>query len=93
MQRLELTHATPRPGRQTPSASARADDLPVVIGSGQTRSFSISGTYELVETDEGDKANLHLRATGAGAVSSEPFEVGINVHLRSPGARESGPVR
>ena len=44
----------------------------------------MSGTYELVQMDEGKQANLHFRASGHGASSGEPFELGINAHVRAP---------
>ncbi len=92
IQSLELTHTTPRPQRDALAASGSAQGLPLAVSAGQAQSFSISGTYGLVETDEGFKSNLHLRATGTGAASGRPFELGINVHVRDPGARESGPA-
>ena len=57
----------------------RAAGLPVTVAPGETESFTVSGTYELVQTDEGDKANLHLVATGS---AGGRFTLGINVHLR-----------
>ncbi|GAB4445443.1 MAG: hypothetical protein OHK0015_47750 [Chloroflexi bacterium OHK40] len=84
---LQLSHTTPRPRRQAPSASATPSGLPVTVGPGQTASFTVSGNYTLVTTNEGDKANLHLRARGSNA-SGQPFQLGINVHLRGPGAVE-----
>ncbi len=85
---LQLSHTTPRPRRQAPAATAVASGLPLVIGPGESGSFSIRGTYNLVLTGEGKKANLHLRAVGRGITSAAPFRLGINVHLRGPGAVE-----
>jgi hypothetical protein len=85
---LRLSHTTPRPGGQGPEATAEAQGLPVVVGPGESASFSVSGSYELVSTDEGDKANLHLLALGRGVESGDAFELGINVHLRGEGAVE-----
>ncbi|MCM8750333.1 hypothetical protein NET02_14360 [Thermomicrobiaceae bacterium CFH 74404] len=82
---LTLTHTTPRPRGQAPSASGDATGLPLTLAPGTTASFTVSGTYELVETDEGKKANLHFRASGHGLSSGEPFELGINAHVRAPG--------
>lgn len=48
----------------------------------------MSGTYELVGTDEGKKANLQFRALGEGARTGEPLELGINAHFRGSGAIE-----
>jgi hypothetical protein len=45
----------------------------------------VSGTYTLVNTDEGAKANLHFQALGRGVTTGEPFALGINAHLRAPG--------
>ena len=82
---LVLAHTTPRPRGQAPDASGEATGLPLALAPGQTASFTASGTYELVQTDEGKKANLHFRASGHGASSGEPFELGINAHFRAPG--------
>lgn len=79
---LELVHTTPRPQGQAPEATAEASGLPMVVAPGHRESFTVSGEYELVTTDEGDKANLHLKAIGFGRRSGERFELGINVHLR-----------
>ncbi len=85
---LRLMRTTPRAWRQAPYATARASGLPIVIAPGETRSFNVTGDYRLIMTDEGKKANLHLQAAGRGETSSEPFKLGINVHLRGPGAVE-----
>jgi hypothetical protein len=85
---LILSHTTPRPRGQAPEATAEPQGLPITVQPGETESFTVSGTYELVETDEGKKANLHLVALGEGVDSGEEFELGINVHLRAPGATE-----
>ncbi len=85
---LQLTHTTPRPQGQSPDATAESSGLPLVIAPGQSGTFSVSGSYKLVKTDEGEKANLHLRAVGQGVDSAEPFGLGINVQLRRSGAVE-----
>jgi hypothetical protein len=85
---LILSHTTPRPRGQAPDATAEPEGLPITVDPGETESFTVSGSYELVETDEGKKANLHLLALGEGVDSGEEFELGINVHLRAPGATE-----
>jgi len=85
---LQLSHTTPRPRGQSPDASAEAVELPLEIGPGGSDSFVVTGDYSLVVTDEGKKANLHLRALGRGVDSDEPFVLGINVHIRGTGAVE-----
>lgn len=85
---LILRGATPRPRGRGPDATATASGLPLTIDAGESGSFSVSGTYELVRTDEGKKANVHLSALGEGASSGLEFELGINVLLRAPGATE-----
>jgi hypothetical protein len=89
---LRLSHTTPRPGGQGPDATAQAEGLPIEVAPGESESFRVFGSYELVSTDEGDKANLHLLASGSGVESGEGFELGINVHLRGPGAVEDGGI-
>jgi hypothetical protein len=91
VERVELSHTTPRPrGGDGPNASATAEGLPVTVAAGETARFDVRGTYELVTTDEGDKATLHLRALGVGDRSDEGFVLGVNVHLRAAGATEDG---
>jgi hypothetical protein len=85
---LGLSHTTPRPGGQAPDATATAAGLPLTVAPGESDRFEVSGDYELVETDEGKKANLHLRGIGEGATTELEFALGINVHLRGPGATE-----
>ncbi|MGH2498559.1 MAG: hypothetical protein ACRDF0_00470 [Candidatus Limnocylindria bacterium] len=87
---LELTHATPRPRGSGPAATGEAAGLPLTLAPGETGSFTVSGTYTLVETDEGKKANLHFQAFGHGVDSGETFALGINAHIRAPGATEEG---
>ncbi|MBI2237967.1 MAG: hypothetical protein HYU54_05505 [Actinobacteria bacterium] len=79
---LKLSHTTPRPGGEGPDATAEADGLPVSVDPAETAIFTVTGKYELVETDEGWKANLHLRAVGTGVDGGVPFRLGINVMLR-----------
>lgn len=78
--RLRLAKTTPRPRGAKPDATATANGLPLRIAPGDSETFDVGGRYELVSTDEGDKANLHLRA--GGAADGERFRLGINVHLR-----------
>jgi hypothetical protein len=61
---------------------------PTRPGPGEIGTFSVSGNYRLVQTDEGKKANLRLTALGHEAESGEGFQLGVNVHLRDPGAIE-----
>jgi hypothetical protein len=82
---LTLVMTTPTPRGQAPDATGEAAGLPITVSPGETASFGVSGTYELVETDEGGKANLHFRARGHGQAGDEPFELGINAHFRAPG--------
>jgi hypothetical protein len=84
---LRLKKTTPRPRRQAPDATANATGLPITVAPGGSDSFRVRGSYELVETDEGKKANLHLKALGKG-VESGTFKLGINVHLRMPGVED-----
>lgn len=87
--RLELSHTTPRPGGGSgPEATATAGGLPITVASGETARFDVRGIYALVTTDEGAKANLHLHVVGTGATSSERLALGINVHLRAAGSTE-----
>lgn len=81
---LELTKTTPRPLGRGPAATGEAS-LPITVEPGDTKSFTVTGTYELVQTDEGKKANLHFTAFGEGVESGKSFELGINAHFRAPG--------
>jgi hypothetical protein len=83
---LVLSHTTPRPRGQGPDSTAEVSGLPIMVAPDETEAFSVMGTYELVETNEGLKANLHIRAQGAGSNSSQSFQLGINVHFRGLGA-------
>lgn len=85
---LKLTHTTPCPRGGCPDATGEAQGLPITAAPGETDSFTVSGTYELVETDEGKKANLHFLAHGDGVSSGEPFDLGINAHFRAPGVSD-----
>lgn len=84
---LELSHTSPRPRGVGPEASVSATGLPLTLAAGEGGSFELAGSYELVTTDQGAKANLHLRAAGQSA-AGQPFRLGLNVHLRGPGATE-----
>lgn len=88
IENLELSHTTPRAGGEGPVGTADPSGLPITVKPGETKDFTVTGLYELIETDEGRKANLHLRAAGAGLRSSEPFALGINVLIRDPGTED-----
>lgn len=80
--RAILSHATPRPRGQVPRATAAASGIPVALSAGGSVRIELSGRYTLVSTDEGEKANLHLRLLGVAAGSDAPFRLGVNIHLR-----------
>lgn len=82
---LFLSHTTPRPRQQAPQATAEASGLPLTLAPGETLSFTVSGTYVMVRTGEGMKANLHLRAKGVSDETAVPFRLGINVKIRGSG--------
>ncbi len=81
LQSAELALTTPLPGGDAPNATAEASGLPLTLAPGAGGSFEVSGTYELVQTDEGMKANLHLRVSGVGGTSNTPFRLGVNIIL------------
>jgi hypothetical protein len=86
---LMLTHTTPRPRFQAPKVTVEElENLPLLIQPGSKDSLIVRGKYELVSTDEGNKANLHFQAKGIGFTTKEPFRLGINAHLRAPDASE-----
>lgn len=82
---LVLTHTTPKPRGQAAEAAVQPQGLPLTLEPGQRGSFTVTGTYALIETGRGGKgkANLHLQAEGASAAGEQPFELGLNVHLRT----------
>jgi hypothetical protein len=55
---------------------------------GMTASFTVRGSYELAETDEGQKANVHFLVHGASASDGDPFSLGVNAHFRAPGVED-----
>jgi hypothetical protein len=85
-----LSHTTPRPRGQGPEATAEFAGLPLTLEPGESKSFTVSGTYKLVSTDEGKKANLHFCARGESVSSGEPFCIGFNAIIRGSGASEEG---
>jgi hypothetical protein len=82
---VDLRRVTPPRSGAKGTLTKPVQGLPAMIDPGESISFDLTGTYELGETDEGKKANLHYRAEGAGADSAEPFSLGINAHFRAPG--------
>lgn len=80
---IDVVNTTPKPRGNSPVGDVDGTTLPITVGPGETASFDVTGSYSLVETDEGLKANLHLSAEGSGDASGEPFNLGINAHLRS----------
>jgi ABC-type cobalt transport system substrate-binding protein len=80
---LLLSHTTPRPRFTMPHATAETTGLPLALMPSGAGEFMVSGVYELVQTGEGMKANLHLRAVGYANTDKDPFILGINVMLRS----------
>ncbi len=85
LQSLRLANTTPKPRGDSPDATARSSDLPLTVRPGSTERFTVSGSYQLVRTDEGRKANLHMRVRGVTVDSAERFRLGVNAHLRAPG--------
>lgn len=81
LQSLGLSHTTPKPGGVGPEATAEASGLPLTLTPGASGLFSANGTYELVQTDEGMKANLHLRVSGVGGATNTPLRLGVNISL------------
>jgi hypothetical protein len=85
---IALGHTTPRPRAQAPDAGAATSDMPVDVQPGSEVSLRVTGDYELVDTDEGAKANLHLRLSGSTVNSGGSAVLGVNVHLRAPGVAD-----
>lgn len=87
IEEIALSHATPRTGGSSPEAGdPSASGLPLTLAAGEAGSFEVTGDYSLVQTDEGGKVNLHLRASGlTDDDEAAPFVLGINVHIRAPG--------
>lgn len=83
---FDLRHTTPRPRETGPDASVEVEGLPLTLAPGETGQFITTGTYKLVTTDEGNKANLHFEVSGFGNETGERFNLGINAHFRAEGA-------
>ncbi|MGH7558025.1 MAG: hypothetical protein ACREMD_09700 [Gemmatimonadota bacterium] len=81
-----LSKTTPRPRGQAPDGSLDGvDGLPLTLEPGESGTFTVRGNYELVQTDEGEKANLHFAARGTGLESGDAFSFHFNAHFRAPG--------
>lgn len=80
---LTLFNTSPRPFNQGPEANGSSGDLPITVAPGETGNFNVHGDYELIETDEGKKANLNFRV--GGSVDDEPLALGLNVLIRAEG--------
>lgn len=90
---VHLTHTTPRPLGQAPTATMQVSGLPLVVPAGGVEQFMLQGMYELVTVGAGKKANLHFCVTGQLQGSDTPFELGVNAHLRNmPGPQASDNV-
>lgn len=94
LDKVLLTHTTPRPLGESPFASLEVEGLPLTLNSNSTESFRVWGDYRLVETDEGAKANLHFCADGYVDESADTLQFGLNAHLRNDpeGRTEESPV-
>lgn len=78
---LTMTHKTPRPDGESPSASVNVAGLPLTLPPGGHGNLQVSGDYELVQAGAVQLANLHFCASGA-SESGETFALGLNAHLR-----------
>lgn len=85
---VELTHTTPRPHGEGPQATASTSGVPVVIAPGASANIIVAGTYSLVGTDEGKKANLHFCVRGE-TEAGDPFYLGVNALIRGAGAQDA----
>lgn len=85
VQNVMLALTTPRPFGQGPEATSQVAGLPFALIPGNSASFTVTGDYELVATDEGMLANLHFLVQGQALVSREFFYLGVNVALRGGG--------
>lgn len=79
---INLTDTTPKPRGATPEATvAEVVGLPLTIEPGQSGSFTVRGTYKLVQAGAARLANLHFMANGQ--ADSVPFNMGINAAIRT----------
>jgi spore coat protein U-like protein len=79
-----LSHTTPRARRMSAGGSITGTSGLGTLAPGESTTVEVTGNYSMIETDEGLKANLHLRIRGE--ANGEPFKLGANVHVRGPGA-------
>jgi hypothetical protein len=86
IERMDLTHTTPRPLGRGPEATFETVGLPFTLSSGESKTFSVRGTYALVSTGAGAQANLHFCTAGSG--DGVPFSFGLNALLRASGTDE-----
>jgi hypothetical protein len=84
LDRLRLSHTTPRPRGRAPEASdPAATGLPAVLAAGSGADVGATGTSTLATPGKEKKANLHLRVQGRGNDSADRFQLGITVKLRA----------
>lgn len=78
---IELIDTTPKPRGNSPDADGQVTGLPRTIEPGESRSFTVSGSYRLVQAGVAKLANLHFMAHGQ--ANGEPFHMGINAAIRA----------
>jgi hypothetical protein len=93
LERLLLTHTTPRPGGSGPVASGSTADLPLTLAPGARTQVTVSGDYTLVQTGARRHANLHFCLSGRAENSEEPFSLGINAFIVGAGSPGNGDDR
>lgn len=85
---IQLRLATPRGRLGVAQGSITGKTgFNVTFNPNEARLFTVDGNYTLGKTDEGEKANLHFQVRGRDAYG-RVFFLGVNVHLRGPGAVE-----
>lgn len=94
LDRLALSHATPPwrgPNGQGASATFAAAGLPLTVNPGESRSFDVSGSYELSKSAAGGAAlaNLHFRASAHAVRTGTSFILPVDVHL-APADEDDG---
>jgi hypothetical protein len=90
LERLLLTHTTPRPGGRGPEASGSTTDLPLTLVPGASAQVTVSGDYTLVQTGARRHANLHFCLSGQVESSEEPFSLGVNAFIVGAGSPGNG---
>jgi len=78
---LRLTHTTPRPMGEAPTATVSVAGLPLLLTK-EGVEVTVSGEYELATPGAAQLANLHFCAEGQVQDSGIPFALGLNAHLR-----------